>query len=315
MKEIVILFPGQGSQYVGMGKDLEQPFYDKLLQADKILNYPLSEIILNGPEEKLQLTENTQPAILAYSLALFEKLQKNIDSTQVKIKYVLGHSVGEYAALCAAGSLSYEDAIKAVHFRGKFMQAATPVGTGSMYAILKVPFEIVEKACSLVSNDKIQVMCANYNEPNQVVISGHTQACEYVVKWFQDNLIEPFKAVELKVSAPFHSTLMKPAAIQLKEFFSSIHFMPNKIDYIANIDAKIYTKNSDPQVIKENLVSQAYGPVRWTQSILNLPDNTIALEAGPSKVLMGLVRKINRTIKVIPLDGLNSFDQIKDELK
>jgi [acyl-carrier-protein] S-malonyltransferase len=308
VKSVTLLFPGQGSQYVGMGKDLNHDLYNL---GNEILGYDLKTIMHEGPEEELKLTHNTQPAILKHSLTLFNHLLPILLKYDIKIDRVLGHSVGEYAALSAAGVLSPEDAIHAVHLRGKFMQEAVPVGMGKMFAILKVPAELVIAACENASTEDSKVMPANFNDPSQIVISGEANACLRAVAWLFENVKEPHRAMELNVSAPFHSSLMKPAADQLKVAFSKFKWNESKTPYIANIDALEYSAGTHPDVIINNLYHQAYGPVLWTQSIEKLPSETVCLEVGPGKVLMGLVRKINKDIKVFPLDKDEAFTELE----
>ena len=233
-KSVTLLFPGQGSQYVGMGKNIEgHSAFSLFSNANKTLGYDLSTIMFEGPEDTLKLTENTQPAILNHSVALFLKAKEILDRHQVTIDRVLGHSVGEYAALVAAGVLSIEDATKAVHWRGKFMQEAVPVGTGKMFAILKVPENVVREACLAVSKPGSEVMPANFNEQTQIVISGESEACLRAVKWLEENYKEAHRSMELNVSAPFHSSLMKPAADKLKAAFESLSWHTNSFPYIA----------------------------------------------------------------------------------
>ncbi len=315
-KSVTLLFPGQGSQYVGMGKNIEGHSAFSLFEnANKTLGYDLSKIMFEGPEDALKLTENTQPAILNHSIALFLKTKELLDKYGIKIDRVLGHSVGEYAALVAAGVLSVEDATKAVHLRGKYMQEAVPVGTGKMFAILKVPENVVREACAAVSKPGSEVMPANFNEQTQIVISGESEACLRAVKWLEENYKEAHRSMELNVSAPFHSSLMKPAADKLKLEFQKMHWNKNTVPYIANIDAMEYSSGTNPEIIQSNLFEQAYGPVLWTQSILKLSDDTLCLEVGPGRVLMGLVRKINKNIKVVSMDKEDSFAELEDLLR
>lgn len=311
-KSVTLLFPGQGSQYVGMGKDLDQSLFDK---GNEILGYDLKKLMQEGPEDELKLTHNTQPAILKHSVTLYNLLLEFLTKHNVKIDRVLGHSVGEYAALVAAGVLSPYDAIHAVHLRGKYMQEAVPVGKGKMFAILKVPANIVEEACKNASQVGSEVMPANFNDPSQIVISGESEACARAVAWLAENYKESHRAMELNVSAPFHSSLMKPAADQLKTALTRFQWHENKIPYIANIDGKEYSVGTNPEVIIENLYKQAYGPVLWTQSIEKLPSETICIEVGPGKVLMGLVRKINKDIKVVCLDKDEALDELAKVLE
>lgn len=314
-KNVTLVFPGQGSQYVGMGSQLEgHPSYEFLAKANDALGYSISKIMLEGPDEDLKLTKNTQPAILTHSVALFDKAWEILLAKDIKIDRVLGHSVGEYAALVASKVMKFEDAVKAVHLRGKYMQEAVPAGAGKMFAIMKVPQDVIEKACAACSSESEQVMCANFNEPNQIVISGHASACDLAVKWIADNYKEAHRAVELNVSAPFHSSLMKPAAEQLKSHLDTIEFKENFYPYVANVDAKEYAPGTSPDTIRDNLYKQVDGSVLWTQSIQALPDDTVVLEVGPGRVLMGLLRKINRNIKVISLDKEGAFDELEEVL-
>lgn len=309
---VTLLFPGQGTQYVGMGSTLESPLFQ---QANDCLGYDLKAMMANGPEDDLTLTANTQPAILTHSMALYEKLKPILASKNITIDRVLGHSVGEYAALVAAGALRFEDAVKAVHLRGKYMQEAVPQGSGKMIALMKVPHDVIEKGCQECSTSEESVMPANFNEPNQTVISGHAQACDRMTTWLEEHMEDPYRAVELKVSAPFHSKLMVPAAEKLNAHFETIEFAKNNIPYVANVDAKEYSANTSGDVIRSNLFNQVAGSVRWTQSIATLADNTLCIEVGPGRVLMGLARKINKTIKVISLDKEGAFDELEELLK
>jgi [acyl-carrier-protein] S-malonyltransferase len=314
-KSVTLLFPGQGAQYVGMGKSLENHSAFGLFEkANNALDFNLSKMMFEGPEEDLKLTKYTQPAILTHSVALYEKVKELLDERKIKIDRVLGHSVGEYAALVAAKALPFEDAVKAVHLRGKFMQDAVPAGKGKMFAIMKIPADVIEKACKESSSEGSEVMPANFNEPSQIVISGEAKACDRAVKWFEENWSDPYRAVELNVSAPFHSSLMKPAADSLKSAFEDFNFKESELPYVANVDALEYATGTSPETIKDNLFKQVDGSVLWTQSIQDLPDGTVCIECGPGRVLMGLIRKINRNIKVISLDKEGAFDELKELL-
>lgn len=309
-KSVTLLFPGQGSQYVGMGSSFLESSKDLFSKANKILGTNLTNIMQNGPEEELTLTHNTQPAILLHSILIYNKVKKILDEQNIKIDRVLGHSVGEYSALVAAGVLTLEDGLTAVRKRGLFMQEAVPAGVGAMYAVMKVPTDVILNACEEVSSATEKVMPANYNSPDQIVISGEKNATERAIKWIEGNYDGTFRAIELKVSAPFHSSLMKPAADSLKEELNKLNFNTNSIPYIANIDANEYSTETPTQVIKENLYKQVEGSVLWTQSIEKLEDGTTCLEIGPGRVLMGLVRKINRQVKVIPMDKEGAFETL-----
>ena len=287
MKNITLLFPGQGAQYVGMGQKLIGTDQENLLdRADEVLGYDLKKMMLEGPEEELTLTQNTQPAILTYSVALHQQLKKVLDEKETKTNLVMGHSVGEYAALVAAGVLKFEDAVKAVHNRGKFMQEAVPAGLGKMVAVMKVSEEIVISCCNEASSGEERVMPANFNEPNQIVISGHAPACDRATKLIEEKTEGACRLIELKVSAPFHSSLMEPAAEKLDSFFNDVEFNPNETPYTANIDAKKYETGTTPEVMRKNLVHQVAGSVLWTQSFQALPDDTLGVEVGPGRVLM-----------------------------
>jgi [acyl-carrier-protein] S-malonyltransferase len=315
MKKLMLFFPGQGSQYVGMGENLFQQDSDLFLRANQSLNFDLKKIMLEGPAEELTKTANTQPAIFTHSMAIFTKLTKFLEGLpHVSIQGVMGHSVGEYSALCAAGVFSFEDGVKIVNLRGKHMQNAVPVGEGSMYAILKVPATVIEEACDAVSTDESQVMPANYNSTQQIVISGHKEACSLAVQWLKDNYTSPFRAIELTVSAPFHSSLMAPATENLAKDFESIVFHPNNFPYIANIDAALYAVDTAPTTISQNLLKQVEGSVKWSQGLQLVDEDCLCLEIGPGSVLKGLAKKVNPNLKFISLDKMEDFDELRAEL-
>ena len=315
MKSVTLIFPGQGSQYVGMGDSLREVKIcnETFETADKVLGFNLSGLCSLGPEEKLKLTEFTQPAIVTHSIALLRRLKQILLEKNIKIERVLGHSVGEYSALVAADAIKFEDAVKAVNLRGKYMQEAVAPGEGKMFAILRVPGEIVEKACNEVSTESEKVMCANFNDPTQVVISGHANAAELAVKWLKENYEGKQMAKELPVSAPFHSSLMRPAEEKLSAFLNTIEFNNNSTPYIANIDAKEYS--TDGETIKKNLIQQVCGSVLWTQSMASLPDKTLCIEVGPGKVLTGLNKRINKSFKTYSLDSETEFSGLEEFLQ
>ena len=307
--KVTIVFPGQGTQYVGMGKDfVDTNFFDK---ANEATGYDLKQIMLEGPAETLKLTENTQPAIVAHSLMLFEQLKMILASKGISVEQVLGHSVGEYAALAAAGAMSFKDAVSAVHFRGKFMQEATPAGKGTMFAILKQSEEIIREATMHASTADEKVSPANFNEPSQIVISGDKGACERAIKYMEEKTAGRVKAIELQVSAPFHCELMKPAELKLKDVLNKCVFNKLRIPYIANVDAQTYGLETSSETIKENLLKQVCGSVLWTHSIQKLSDDSIIIECGPGKVLAGLIKKINPNLKVISLDSETGFSEVE----
>ncbi len=301
-RSIALLFPGQGPQYVGMGSSLIGTSFEKYLnRADDVLGYSLKQLMLEGPEKDLTLTQNAQPAILAYSTALFYKLSAFLKDGE--IKRVLGHSVGEYAGLVAAGSLSYENALLAVHKRGVYMQETVTEGEGAMYAILKVPEKTIETACREIGG----VMPANYNSPQQIVISGEKDSCKKVVTFIKNHYPHPFRAVKLQVSAPFHCSLMKPAAEKLKTYLKNLPIRPNNISYVANVNACEYPIGTCEETIRENLYKQIWKSVLWSQSFQTLPEDLICLECGPGKVLTGLAKKMRPKMSVFPLDKKDSL--------
>ncbi len=317
MKKLTLLFSGQGSQYVGMGQKFDDQHSDQVFQrASEVLGYDLKDLCFNGPKEKLTLTQNTQPALVTYSYILFQKLisflmQEKIDYS---IDCVLGHSVGEYSALLASETFSLEQAVLAVSKRGEYMQSACPPGEGTMYALLKLPEDIIKQACDFASTENISVMPANFNEPNQTVISGHKLACDKAVVWLKENVSDPFRAVELAVSAPFHSALMLPAQEKMKELFETMDLSANKFNYIPNITHKIEQKNTNPDIIKGHLINQVTGSVYWHQSFEHVDKDSYFIEIGPSKVLTGLNRKIDRSMKTFSLDSLEKISELKEKL-
>ncbi len=293
----IFLFPGQGSQTVAMGKTLYDNYKsaaETFEEANDALGFDLKKICFEGPEADLKLTENTQPAILTHSIAAFRVLS---EETNLKPNFVAGHSLGEYSALVAAGSLKFSDAVKIVNKRGKFMQEAVPVGTGSMAALLGA----VESTANALCNEATKItgkICevANLNGAGQIVISGHKEAIEETVKIAQANPEYGIKKVILlPVTAPFHCSLMKPAEENLKPFLDAIEIKAPLFTYIANIDAKPY---KDAYAIKGNFLKQICGTVRWEQSMESLASLGIceAYEIGPGKVLTGLMKRINANI-------------------
>lgn len=307
--KVTVVFPGQGTQYVGMGKVFAGEAHFE--RANAATGYDLKSMMLEGPADDLKLTQNTQPAIVAHSLMLFDKLKGLLKNKNITIERVLGHSVGEYAALAAAEVMTFEEAVKAVHFRGKYMQEAVPAGKGTMYAILKQDEATIREACAAASTSEEKVQPANFNEPSQIVISGDKRACENAIRLMEEKTGGRVKAIELQVSAPFHCALMKPAELKLKPVLDEVKFKSPKFNYIANVDAKEYSTDTNPETIKENLLKQVCGSVLWTQSIQKLANDTIIIECGPGKVLAGLIKKINPELKVISLDSETGFSEVE----
>ncbi len=309
--KVNLIFPGQGSQYVGMFNSISDELFQQTFEeANNALGFNIKNLCLEGPEEQLKQTEFTQPAIVTHSIATFRVLKKILDSKNIEINSVLGHSVGEYSALVACGAFEFSDAVKAVNKRGSFMQSATPVGVGKMYAILRVPSDIIDKACKEVSTESMQVMPANYNEPGQTVISGHSEACDLAVKWLKDNYEGKQMAIPLKVSAPFHSSLMKPAEKKMSTYLNTLNIKSNTIPYIANVDSTKHSSISSEE-IKTKLTEQVCGSVLWSQSLNTFDDGSIFIEVGPGKVLTGLNKKINKSFKTFTMDQEDSLAKLE----
>jgi [acyl-carrier-protein] S-malonyltransferase len=307
--KVTVVFPGQGTQYVGMGKVFcDYAYFDR---ANAAAGYDLKKMMLEGPADDLKLTENTQPAIVAHSLMLWNKLKDLLKNKNIQVERVLGHSVGEYAALAAADAMTFEEAVRAVHYRGKYMQEAVPAGKGTMYAILKQDEATIRETCAAASTEDEKVSPANFNEPSQIVISGDKFACERAIRLMEEKSGGRVKAIELQVSAPFHCALMKPAELKLKPILEGIKFNKLACNYIANVDAKEYASDTNPEIIRENLLKQVCGSVLWTHSIQSLPSDTTIIECGPGKVLAGLIKKINPNLKVISLDSETGFSEVE----
>mgnify|MGYP006146682973 CR=1 FL=1 len=301
-----ILFPGQGSQIVGMGSDFYNNFeiVKKIFQeADDKLSYKISKIILEGPEDILKLTQNTQPAILTVSYAIFSVLKKEYDFDFKNTKYFAGHSLGEYSALVCSNSLKFDDALSLLFERGKSMQEAVPVGKGSMIAILGLKLDEIK---NLINEIKIKGVCeiANDNAEGQTIISGDIESINSLkILLKQKNK----KFIPLNVSAPFHCSLMKPAAKKMEDKINSVNFKEPVFDIVCNVTSR---QEKDPTKFKNLLVEQIYSTVRWRESIINMSNEGVTnfIEIGPGKVLSGMVK---RTVKNINCFSVNSIDDIK----
>src|SRR5689334_21370784 len=290
--QIAFLFPGQGSQAVGMGKDLAEKYpvaHQTFQEADEALGYKLSQLCFEGPEDQLRLTEITQPAILTASVAAWRVLNER----GLKPAYVAGHSLGEYSAHIAAGTIAFADAVRAVRNRGKYMQEAVPVGVGAMAAILGMNLENVAALCRDAAQGEV---CepANINSPEQIVISGHAAAVERARKLAEERGAK--RAVALPVSAPFHCSLMKPAQDRLAEDLNALNFKKPQVPVICNVDAESI---EDAERSRDALIRQVTGSVKWEQSIRLLAAKGVEnyIEVGPGKVLCGLMRQIDRSKK------------------
>lgn len=283
------LFPGQGSQTVGMGKDLTENYEAArrtFEEADDALGYKLSQLCFEGPEDKLKLTEITQPAILTTSVAAWRVLAEK----GVRAGFAAGHSLGEYSAHVAAGTLSFADAVRTVRNRGKYMQEAVPVGLGAMAAILGMQIEALEEICREASQGE-SVAPANINSPSQIVISGSAAAVQRAADLAKAKGAK--RAIMLQVSAPFHCSLMQPAQDRLAEDLRTLKFNDAKIPVVKNIDGKPATKGEET---REALIRQVTGAVQWVKSVETLRDSGVVmyLEVGPGKVLCGLTGQIHK---------------------
>jgi len=292
MSKRAFIFPGQGSQYAGMGKDLADNFKvakDSFNEADDALGFKLSSLCFNGPEDELKLTMNTQPAILATSIAALRVIQSEKD---IAADYLAGHSLGEFSALVASGTLDFADALRTVRSRGRFMQEAVPVGVGAMAAILSVEEDVLADICREAAQGEV-VSPANFNSPGQIVIAGHATAVNRAIEIAKSRGFR--KAMLLPVSAPFHSALMVPAGERLAEVLQQLHLADMKTPVITNVEA---AQNMDSSRVRELLVAQVSAPVKWDSSIremIRLGVNSF-LEIGPGKVLSGLVKRIDKEV-------------------
>jgi [acyl-carrier-protein] S-malonyltransferase len=293
-ESVAFLFPGQGSQYVGMGKELCEHYSvaaQAFEEAEQTLGFSLRQLCFFGPEADLQLTENTQPAILALSIAALRVLQSE---SGVKPAYVAGHSLGEYSALVCVGALSFSDGLRVVRERGRLMQAAVPSGKGAMAVIIGLDMAAVSAICQKAEEEEV-VAPANYNGGGQIVIAGSKAAVARAMVLAKSEGAK--RVLELPVSAPFHCPLMKPAAEGLKRVLDDVTIHPFSVGVISNVDAEV---NLDPARVKLSLAEQAMRPVRWEESVHKLESLDISkmLEVGPGRVLKGLVKRISPKIEV-----------------
>ena len=302
-----VLFPGQGSQSVGMGKNFYENFdYVKSIfeQADDILNNSLSKIILDGPKEIIDLTENTQPAIFLVSYSIYEVIKRETNFNLNNAKFFAGHSLGEYSALACAKSLSFEQTIKLLQSRGRFMQTAVPKGEGGMLAVLGSEIEIINEIIN--KKDNLKCYVANDNSVGQVVISGNISDLNKFSEELKKNKI---KNIRLPVSAPFHCELMRSATEKMRKEISKVEFKKPETSIISNVTAK---ETNDPDEIKTLLVDQIEKPVRWREIIINIINSNVEkfVEIGPGKVLSGLVKRINNNVKIIQVTDLEDLNNL-----
>ena len=304
-----VIFPGQGSQIVGMGKE----FYDKFelvknlfKEADETLSFPLSKLILEGPKEELDLTANTQPAIFLISYSIFTVIKKEFNIDLNKAKFFAGHSLGEYSALSCAGYLGFSDTLKILRIRGDAMQNSVPKGQGGMVAVLGSTVENVEKI--LKDNEKkFKVQIANDNSEGQIVISGKTEDLDELIIILKENSI---KNIKLPVSAPFHCNLMSKATDIMSVELNKLNFIESENKLISNVTAN---QISSIDELKDLLIKQIENRVRWRESVINMINSDVNhfIEIGPGKVLSGLVKRINREVKIDTINNQGDIENLK----
>ncbi len=306
-----VIFPGQGSQIIGMGKE----FYDNFtyvkqyfLQADEFLRKDLSGIILNGPKELLDQTENTQSAIFLVSYSIYKVIENETKFNLNDATFYAGHSLGEYSALCCAESISFEQTLNLLNHRGKSMQNAVPKGEGGMLAVLGIQIDELNKIIDENSN-KFQCYIANDNSTGQIVLSGSSESIESV-----SNLLfqQKVKFVKLPVSAPFHCPLMTKATQEMKDIILETKFKKPKINIISNVDAR---PQNQPEIIKNLLIQQIENPVKWRESVNYMINSGVKkfVEIGPGKVLSGLIKRIDRNVKLNQVNNLNDAKNLLND--
>jgi [acyl-carrier-protein] S-malonyltransferase len=302
-KRLAYIFPGQGSQHPGMGSELAEKYpasRQVFEEADDALGFSISRLCFQGTAEELQLTENTQPAILTVSVATLRALEAEGSPAPA---YVAGHSLGEYSALVASGALSLSDAVRTVRLRGRFMQQAVPVGTGAMAAVMGADLETVTEACNEARQMEV-CSPANINSPNQIVIAGHAGAVDRAVALLKERWSK--RAIKLNVSAPFHSALMMPAQERLAAELEKLEFHDLRLPLVTNVDASAITKGEEARA---SLVRQVSAPVRWLESVQLLIREGVQIfvEVGPGKVLCGLLRQIEREAECLNTSDAESL--------
>ena len=309
-----LLFPGQGSQIVGMGSEFYNNFaiVKKIFdRADEKLNFAISKMILEGPEDQLQLTQNTQPAILIVSYSIFKVLKDEFNFDFKNFKYFAGHSLGEYSALVCSDSLDFDDALYLLNERGKAMQEAVPVGQGSMIAVLGAKIKDVINLIQTRNINNGICEIANDNAEGQVIISGDNESVEKFQIILKDSKI---KSIPLKVSAPFHCSLMKPAADKMKEKINNIKFKNPIINIISNVTAK---PENNAENIKKLLIEQIFSTVKWRESIINMSDANVInyIEIGPGKVLTSMVKRTIKNVNSFSINSIADIEKLNNEFK
>ena len=309
-----LLFPGQGSQVVGMGSEFYNNFeiVKKIFkEADNKLNYSISRLILEGPESELQLTKNTQPAILVVSYSIFKVLKEEFNFSFDNFKYFAGHSLGEYSALVSAEALNFSDAVYLLNERGKSMQNAVPLGEGSMLAVLGLSIKEIEELIKLSDLQGGICEIANDNAIGQVIVSGTKKTLDTFQKSLKEKKI---KSITLKVSAPFHCSLMKPAADEMREKINKTKMGKPKKDIVTNVNA---LPEIDINNIKRLLVDQIFSTVKWRESLLTMYNNGIKnfIEIGPGKVLSGMVKRTLKDVNSFSINSITDIKNLRDEFK
>ena len=304
-----VIFPGQGSQMVGMGKEFYENFdlvKNLFKEADDTLSFSISKLILEGPKEELDLTTNTQPAIFLISYAIYSVVQKEFNIDLSKAKYFAGHSLGEYSALSCAGYLNFSDTLKILRIRGDAMQNSVPKGEGGMVAVLGSTVEIIEKI--LKDNEQnLNVQIANDNSEGQIVLSGKTNDLEKLILILKENTI---KNIKLPVSAPFHCSLMNKATSIMSDELNKLKFIDGNIKLISNVTAN---EISNTVELKDLLIKQIENRVRWRESVINMINSEVNhfIEIGPGKVLSGLVKRISKEVKIDTINNLGDIEGLK----